>query len=164
MDELWILMITGDDEVCDLVGRAPRVTHSYPAYCSGRLFGGSDSSRGAGSRPRIRRCSPRSLISPPRPSAAFWPTCSNSERATQMSERDFQREVLEARRAYISQAETTTRLGAAVERLEHLNGSVARHEQSISELKLDQARTAGAREVSHKLVSAVKPAVWAILG
>jgi hypothetical protein len=82
-----------------------------------------------------------------------------------MSERDFQHEVLtKLGDLHAAQGETAANLGAVVQRLDRLNGSVARHEGSINDLKLDQAHKAGAKELSNSILTAAKPAVWTVLG
>jgi hypothetical protein len=51
-----------------------------------------------------------------------------------------------------------------VQRLDRLNGSVARHEADLNAVKIDQARREGADANSGRWFENLKPAIWTVLG
>jgi hypothetical protein len=82
----------------------------------------------------------------------------NFEEVVPMAEHAFQLEVL------TSLTELRTDLRAVRDHLSRLNGSVARHEADIGQLKLDQARRQGEETTARRWWEHLKPAVWAIAG
>jgi hypothetical protein len=82
-----------------------------------------------------------------------------------MSTSDFQYQVLAALgELKAEQAGTRAEVQAIVARLDKLNGTVARHERDLGQLKLDQARRQGEEKTSAKWIEWAKPAIWGIAG
>jgi hypothetical protein len=63
---------------------------------------------------------------------------------------------------HLYRVEVLTTLAKIVQRLDVLNGSVARHEKAIGEMSLAQAKEDGENEKADKLFEKFKPIIWSI--
>ncbi len=82
-----------------------------------------------------------------------------------MSERDFHDAVLTALgELKAEQAATRTEVKNIVARLDKLNGTVARHEEAIGKLQLEQARREGGDASSKSWSDRLRPVAWAGCG
>jgi hypothetical protein len=78
---------------------------------------------------------------------------------------DFQSQVLEKLSALtVHQAELTSEVRNIVQRLDRLNGSVARHEEALNTLKLTEANRTGREQASGTWLKNLAPAGWSIIG
>jgi hypothetical protein len=61
-------------------------------------------------------------------------------------------------------AELKTETKNIVSRLDRLNGSVARHEADLGEMKLQAAADKASTAVTRRWIEFARPAIWSVLG